>query len=1341
MDGGGTSEKQRRATARVCAERRGRAARRALALVTALLGALALASAPALALTQRGHAFSFSFGEPGRGNDQFQHPSGVAVDDATGDVYVADRNDNRVEQFEPALGPEGEPVEKYVREFKVPYPVDLAVDNSSEASDPSKGDVYVVGANGEDKSEAQPEGFWVYKFTASGDAITTLKTIKVKSQACEGTFEAIEGVAVDSSGSVFVDQEEEIFEFDNHKTNKGASCFASGAGETRPGLAVDSRGDLYVGTAEPQGLEPFQEELTEVLEEEGKEAGLFGSGGFDVIAGLEGVTGKVRLAELDPEYATAVAVNPTAEPANLVSELDDVYIANVTSVGGEDVTTVAAFNPDGEPIQRFGAPGLKDGDAIAVDSDTGAVYVSDAQADEVDVFQLEAHGPPTLADLSACTPGGDGCPGASEATTLSAQVDPTGADTHYSFEYGPGSCAAVPHTCTVTPETDVGKGFEEQQASVELPGLPSGLYHYRVVASNEFGTVRSGELTFAIGIVSSASGLPDDRQWEMVSPPKKYGAEPEPLSRSGGEIEASESGEAITYIADGPMGSEPEGNRNPESTQVLSTRGPHGWSSQDITTANSAARGIEVGRVDVEYQQFSPNLALALVEPFPGTPESASGLAEPPLSPPLSGGEKALKEAGKAYQEQTIYLRADAPEELLEPQPSEAEDYEKATNDGKEMTPNNAGFLALVSELNAPGKAPFGGTAKQGLEFSTAATPDLSHVAFYSYRAAPGIYEWGPAGSCPPHEEDKLCTGEDVQPVSVLPEGTVLPPDEARVGGSVGRDVRHAISNDGALVFWSTTSENHQHLYVRDTVTRETLQLDAVKPGASGAGPLDPQFQTASAEGSKVFFTDTQRLTPNSKAGKFHGVNMADLYVAELSGGHAPGSPLSATLRDLTPEGVNGESADVQVQVEGSAGGGGVLGASEKGPEASEGESYVYFVADGALAPGAARGYCSVGPEPPPGATCNLYVRHYNGSEWEPTKLIAALSEEDMPDWGGLGPAGVLAFMTSRVSPDGQYLAFMSDRSLTDYDNEDVTSELPGERLDEEVYLYDASSENLVCASCNPTGARPAGVLDEEEAAPGEGGSLLGDRLKIWTTNYSERVDHWLAGSVPGWTPLGEDWANYQSRYLSDSGRLFFNSPDDLVPAHTGAREKVYEYEPSGVGSCHSKGGCVGLISSEVATREAAFLDASANGNDVYFLTGEQLVPQDVDANFDVYDAHVCEPSAPCLPPPAGASPPCTTLKDCTPSSFSAPAFQEPASTSASGSGNIARQQVLAVQVASTPPKPKPLTRAQELAKALKACKKDRSRSKRVTCEGQARKRYGPTKKSAKTSATHGRRA
>jgi hypothetical protein len=40
----------------------------------------------------------------------------------------------------------------------------------------------------------------------------------------------------------------------------------------------------------------------------------------------------------------------------------------------------------------------------------------------------------------------------------------------------------------------------------------------------------------------------------------------------------------------------------------------------------------------------------------------------------------------------------------------------------------------------------------------------------------------------------------------------------------------------------------------------------------------------------------------------------------------------------------------------------------------------------------------------------------------------------------------------------------------------------------------------------------------------------------------------------------------YQSRRLSDGGRVFFNSDDGLVPQDVNGMEDVYEWEREGVG-------------------------------------------------------------------------------------------------------------------------------------------------------------------------------
>ena len=129
------------------------------------------------------------------------------------------------------------------------------------------------------------------------------------------------------------------------------------------------------------------------------------------------------------------------------------------------------------------------------------------------------------------------------------------------------------------------------------------------------------------------------------------------------------------------------------------------------------------------------------------------------------------------------------------------------------------------------------------------------------------------------------------------------------------------------------------------------------------------------------------------------------------------------------------------------------------------------------------------------------------------TRFIARLSAEDANDWGEGNSAevGDLGGVTAQVSGNGRYLAFMSDHELTGYDNVDANPEAKGAH-DEEVFLYDASTGRLACASCNPDGQAPNGVFDTKDAGEGEG--LTVDRPELWS-------EQWLAGSIPGWTLYG----------------------------------------------------------------------------------------------------------------------------------------------------------------------------------------------------------------------------
>ena len=519
---------------------------RFLAGLCLALAAALLTSAPALASGQRTHVFSFPFGEQGKGAGQFSHPSGIAVSATTGDVYVADREDNRVEQFKPVLGGGGQlEKETLVREWAVPHPEAIAVDNCTTVesskevpcpADPSAGDVYVVGA------KKLPPDVLVYKFSAEGTAVGG-KPLKFKSP--------VEGVDADPNGKLFVyDASGRIAVFNDAVENAELSHVQAGTkGTPEPGLAVNSKDDLYIGTG-LRGTEA-EEEHDKPLE------GLIGTIKSEyealhdgqhvnppVVAALEANTGTVTDPALDLEVTTAVAVNPAATPANEVDELNDAYVLNVSTVAGEQVTTVSAFGPNpvegenhkiverqGQLIQRFTTTGLKEGDAIAVSPSSGVVYVADAAANNVDVFTLQPGGRPVVEGLSAQSAGPK--PPASNATTLTAQINPAGAKTTDHFEYGTVPCFSSPGACTSVEAPEAGENFGAREVSSELLSLAPGLYHFRIVAENANGETKSPEQTFTV-VGRRWRAARRAAAWEMVSPAEKNGAEPEASPKKAG---------------------------------------------------------------------------------------------------------------------------------------------------------------------------------------------------------------------------------------------------------------------------------------------------------------------------------------------------------------------------------------------------------------------------------------------------------------------------------------------------------------------------------------------------------------------------------------------------------------------------------------------------------------------------------------------------------------------------------------------------------------------------------------------------------------------------------------
>lgn len=1266
--------------------------------MASLLATCAFAS-PASAT--RTHIFDFAFGA-----GELQGPQGIALNETSGNVYVVDPGVPQIDeysesgtplsQFDGAAAPTG-PLEA---------PKDIAVDNSKNPLDPSEGDVYV---SGEVKVAGEPVHL-IYKFSEGGTYLGQITT-----GSAGAPFGELFGIAVDPAGQLWAYQESaagfgEVIHYTDALENELAGSCESPRG-AKPGLAVDFEDNLYVNT-----LEEF-----------------------------------AKLNSSCEQLIPALGKGDASEPgsaASVDSENNQVYV--------DEFSSVAHFTAEAELIDRFGSEeasaegDLKEGTGIAVNaaSTKRLVYIADHGANEVKVYEEAVL--PTVQTLAPTDLG-------PEKATLNATVNPEGVQVSSCvFEYGESTAYGQSVPCEPSP----GAG----EAPVVLSAKPAGLeagktYHYRVVAANTSGSSAGKDQSFTLGPGLEGAGVSDvsadaatfnatinphhasTEAFFQYGPSTAYGsnvpASPialgegegpvevapqhvqglsasstyhfrvvaiqegrqfpgpdqsfttqggggpltlldgrgwelvSPPEKHGGVIEAPGGAAGLAQAAGGGgavsyLANAPT-EASPEGSagliQVLSTHGASGWSSKDIANPHGGRTTGRGATTGPEYMLFSEELSAGLIQPW--------GLFEPSLS--------------EAASEQTPYIRTlgGCASGCYEPLVSAKPGHQNAL----------AGFGEELPCEEENGKEPTTETLCGPLFLG--ASPDLEHVVLLS--AAPlsvgagreQLYEWSAGGA--------------LSEVSLLPKneaGEELPAPEGQARLGVGLlkgsetvgAVKHAIAEDGRRVFWEVAGgagPTAPHtLYVRDSERGETLELDSAEAAClteakciSGGG----RFQIASTDGGRVLFSDLHRLSKDAGA-------EGDLYECELA---IKGEKLACDLSDLTPE-AGGEGARVQ---------GSVLGASED-------LSTVYFVGLGALATGAnARGQSPLDGQP------NLYVRR--GGQ---LSFIATLSEGDALNWQGRDE-----FQPARVSSDGRYLAFMSERSLSGYDNRDAVSGRP----DAEVYEYDAQGGKLSCVSCNPSGARPRGMefgqLHEEELVLGqESGTWLGSG--------------WVAALLPGSPSFTTGGSAYQTRSLTDSGRVFFDQLDPLLPQDVNGNWDVYEREPSGVGGCKpgvqgfegASESCLGMISSGTSARQSILLDSSKSGADVFILTAERLTGKDIDESRDVYDVHECAVGWSCPSEEAVPSPPCSTEASCRAAPSRQPEiFGAPASASFSGPGN---------PPPPPPVKPKPPTRHELLLKALASCHKrfSHSKAKRSSCERQARHKYGsvakkkPAKKATK---------
>jgi hypothetical protein len=551
------------------------------------------------------------------------------------------------------------------------------------------------------------------------------------------------------------------------------------------------------------------------------------------------------------------------------------------------------------------------------------------------------------------------------------------------------------------------------------------------------------------------------------------------------------------------------------------------------------------------------------------------------------------------------------------------------------------------------------------------------------------LYEY--AGEATPGDPDRppvLVGVEENEPghTELIGEcGTSLGTLRGDISESNPHVVQHEVSEEGDVVFFSPVPIDVincggkqpavQELYARID-ERETVDISEPVPNkacsenpecaVNAAIPADAELEAASTNGSRVFFTSTQQLLPGATEDpESRDSARVGCFETEEAGG------CNLYEYDLHP----GEpSANVLKLVSAGRPSGaevqGVIAASNDG-------SHVYFVAKGNLTGTEQNG---AGKEAVQGKD-NLYVYEPNPKKPDESfvMFIATLSPKDA------GPLWEAEESEAKVTPDGDFLVFRSREKLTTGDTSEAS----------QLFEYDALTETLVRVSISE---------------------------KVEGQSYGKNGNVASALESPGLSP--------ESVMSNDGKTVVFGSKAALSPhasaAFSSECTSVYEY--SWAGSQSITEGEVHLISdgkdmvqgnNKICGTQAPAVDGS--GEDIWFSTSDPLTWEDGDAVLDIYDARI---DGGTLPPEQEAG--------CTGSACQ----QSPTPPLAGGGlgselardGENVTSPTPSPGVAKPKTKPKALTRAQKLAKALKACRSNTSRKRhhhRSSCEKQAKKLYG----------------
>ena len=414
---------------------------RSLVVLCALAGLFALATA-AVAQAEPPKLISY-------GSFSAQEPHAVdAAVEGSGDLFVS------------SLFPEGSPVSPSTlvkldpsgKLLSPPSPFGSG-HYTGVAVSPANDEVYVLG------QESPFASLEIFVYDPKTGAL--LSSFEVPASDNASVFTDVQ-IAADSSGNVYVPvvPENKVNEYSPSGTLLHE--FTDGGALSEPtSVAVNSSGDIWVAG---------NDRIVEI-----------DSSGAPVEVGGKPV-------EIESEGVWSVALDGQGDVFAVVENGADLC-GEISS----SCVHLVEYSAEGRQIADVGADFFGERAALAahlystvsVDEANHRVYVTDGLKGKIWVF-----GPPAAPvigrELTAEV-------SVSEAK-LGALVNPGGISTSYRFEYGPTSAYG---SSRPFPEGSVGEGVESRAVWASASGLVAGAtYHYRIVATNELGTVYGPDQTF-----------------------------------------------------------------------------------------------------------------------------------------------------------------------------------------------------------------------------------------------------------------------------------------------------------------------------------------------------------------------------------------------------------------------------------------------------------------------------------------------------------------------------------------------------------------------------------------------------------------------------------------------------------------------------------------------------------------------------------------------------------------------------------------------------------------------------------------------------------------------------